>query len=568
MSFNAKEERIYDLFNRKTYAIPRNQRRYVWGKTNWQELFNDVLYREVKENYSHFIGSIVLKKGEIRDGVPTFTIIDGQQRIMTISIFLVSIMYLMKKYDGINDFNGTKPYVITTNESDKEIVVLDAENNSSYEKIVRQLMQEESASLKNKTLSSFLEKSSSTSDKNIVAAFKFFVSEIEKYSSGDERKNIFLRNAVRDIEFINITATSEEDSYTIFEILNARGLDLEDHELLKNYIMRYIEPEATRDQAKQEWRTIEEKLGNTNLKKFVRHYTIHRYGTQRNKNDKISDYKIIQKNNKQRDTQGLLDDIIKKSEYYLMLAAPSMDGENRNCSDLEYKVFNFFKKRRQEQMRPLLLTFITNHKLEKIGDALYNDVITFLFHFYVCFNIISKENSNKLTGILNKYSEILLEQYSDDLVHNFISDLKKKLPTEAQFIDRFQSIGWSHHNGPYTDVKDKEKAKIVLEIFEMYKNHDIFQENMTIEHILPDNETIENCQIGNLLPLEYELNQKCDNKPLAKKLDIYQESNYKTTRNFAKYCLQNKDFDPRKRGEFLAKEFYNHILNFKELLIK
>ena len=381
MSFNAKEERIYDLFSRKTYAIPRNQRRYVWVKTNWQELFNDILYRESKKDYSHFIGSIVLKKGEIKDGIPTFTIIDGQQRIMTISIFLVSIMYLMKKYDKMDDFDGTKPYVITTNERNKKIVVLDAENNSSYERIVKQLLVETPESLKDKTVSSFLEKSSNSSDKNVIAAFKFFITEIEKYISDDNEKIVFLRNAIRDIEFINITATSEEDSYTIFEILNARGLDLEDHELLKNYIMRYIEPESTRDKAKQEWREIEEKLGNTNLKKFIRHYTIHRYGTQRSKSNKMSDYKIIQKNNERHDTQGLLDDIIKKSEYYLMLAMPSIDGENKNCSELEYKVFNFFKKRRQEQMRPLLLTLITNHKLEQIDDELYEEVITFYFIF-------------------------------------------------------------------------------------------------------------------------------------------------------------------------------------------
>ena len=563
MSFNAKEEHIYDLFNRKTYAIPRNQRRYVWEKTNWQELLNDVLYRESKKDYSHFIGSIVLKKGKIKDGVPTFTIIDGQQRIMTISIFLVSLMYSMKKHGKMDDFNGTKPYVVTTNESNKEIVVLDAENNSPYEKVVRQLMQETSESLKNKTISSFLEESSSDSKNNVITAFRFFITEIEKYILNDGEKDVFLRNAVRDIEFINITATSEEDSYTIFEILNARGLDLEDHELLKNYIMRYIEPETTRDKAKQEWRKIEEKLGNTNLKKFVRHYTIHRYGTQRSKSNKISDYKIIQKNTKKHGTQGLLDDIVKKSEYYLMLAMPSNDGENKNCSNLEYKVFNFFKKRRQEQMRPLLLTLITNHKLGQIDDKLYEEFITFLFHFYVCFNIISKENSNKLTGIVNKYSEILSKHYSDDLVYNLISDLKKKLPTRSQFIDRFQSIGWSHHDGPYTDTNDKDKVKIILEIFERYKNHDTFQENMTIEHVLPDSEAIENCQIGNLLPLEDYLNQKCGNIPFEEKLHVYQDSNYKTTRDFAKRYLQNINFNPRKRGEILANEFYDNILHFK-----
>ena len=104
------------------------------------------------------------------------------------------------------------------------------------------------------------------------------INGIYESNSKDSRILIKLRNAVRDITFVNITATTEEDSYTIFEILNARGLDLDDHELLKNYIMRYIQPEKSRDVAKTEWNRMESLLGNTNLKKVVRHYTTHRYG--------------------------------------------------------------------------------------------------------------------------------------------------------------------------------------------------------------------------------------------------------------------------------------------------
>ena len=52
MSFKANEETIDDLLPRKIYIIPRNQRRYVWNKTNWSELLNDILYREKKPDYS------------------------------------------------------------------------------------------------------------------------------------------------------------------------------------------------------------------------------------------------------------------------------------------------------------------------------------------------------------------------------------------------------------------------------------------------------------------------------------------------------------------------------------
>lgn len=74
-----------------------------------------------------------------------------------------------------------------------------------------------------------------------------------------------MRDAVENISFINIVSSSEEDSYTIFEILNARGTSLEDYELLKNYIMRYIQPEYNRDNAKKVWGEIEG-LVNTNFK--------------------------------------------------------------------------------------------------------------------------------------------------------------------------------------------------------------------------------------------------------------------------------------------------------------
>lgn len=561
MSFKANEETIDDLLPRKIYIIPRNQRRYVWNKTNWSELLNDILYREKKPDYSHFIGSIVLKRDKKRNGIATFIVIDGQQRIMTISIILVSIMYLMKKYNAIDEFEGTKDFVITRDENNRKQIILDAENARSYENVIEKLLEATPENLKNESLSAFLEGTISENDKNIGNAFNFFISRIDEYANHVKSKLDFLRKAVRDIEYINITATSEEDSYTIFEILNARGIDLEDHELLKNYIMRYIEPEDTRDKAKEKWMAIERALGNTNLKKFVRHYTIHRYGSQRDKKkaDSLSDYKIIQENNKGNDTRKLLEDIVKKSEYYLMLCSPSKDKENGNCSNIEYEVFNFFKRKRQEQMRPLLLSLIMNHKSERLSNQLYNRTLQFLYDFYVCYNIISKENSNKLTGIINKYSEELTKNCSDELIENLTSDLRKRLPSRDQFIEKFITVGWSHNSGPYMDQRDKEKVQIILETFEKFKTHGSCPDNLTIEHVLPDSQERENCQIGNLLPLEEWLNSKCKDEPVENKMKYYQESAFKTTRDFTKRYSQNK-FEPNTRAKKMAEEFYDHIL--------
>ena len=346
MSFDAHEEQVMSLFNRKMYNVPRNQRRYVWNKDNWQELFDDVMAVVDGRIMSHFIGSVVMKTDPIENGLPHYSVIDGQQRTITLAIFLASVMFWMKKLGMNDDFSGTIPYVVAKDDKNKDVIMVTAENNPSLESVVRAIVNLSDETAKKATVTSIVENNLlNKSDKNIGDAFKFYLNTIHDcYESKGQNKQVLIqiRNAVRDITFVNITATTEEDSYTIFEILNARGLDLEDHELLKNYIMRYIQPEKNRDKAKMEWNRIETMLGHSNLTEFVRHYTTHRYGDYRSKD--LSDYKIIQDRNKGKDTGELLSDLERKANFYLKLVSPCKSGDDANCTDEEYRVYSFFKK--------------------------------------------------------------------------------------------------------------------------------------------------------------------------------------------------------------------------------
>ncbi len=562
MAFDAHEERVRELFNRKIYNVPRNQRRYVWDKDNWQELFDDILAVVKGILPSHFIGSIVLKTDFMVNGLPQYSVIDGQQRTITLSIFFTCIMFWMKKMGMNDDFNGTVPYVIAKDDKNKDTTMVKAESNGSLESIICAIVEMPEETAKKTSITSVVEGNLlNKSDKNIGDAFKFYSNAIYSlYESEGKDIQIFikLRDAVRDISFINITATTEEDSYTIFEILNARGLDLEDHELLKNYIMRYIQPEANRDKAKLEWGQIESKLGHSNLKDFVRHYTTHRYGDSRNRTE-TSDYKIIQEQNRGKDTIQLLRDLERKAEYYLKLVAPMKNGENQNCSDIEYKVYSFFRKNRQKQMRPVLLSLITKRYEEKLDEKLYENTITFLYNFYVCYNIIGEENSNRLTNTINKYAAQINEDGSETVINHFVEELRKKLPTENMFINAFKNVGWSHHDSIYSGEKNKNRVQIVLEILERYNNHGNCIEDFTIEHILPDCSNSTNGQIGNLIPLENFLNERCKTKTIDKKLIIYTESSYVSARLFSER-FKNNEFDPSKRTDYLAKIFYEKIL--------
>ena len=107
MSFQATNDFIYNLLSRTLYRIPRNQRKYVWQKQNWEDLFEDVQFvaeLEDGKDHPHFLGSIVLKNEGRKKGLQNYIIIDGQQRVITLTIFLLSISYWMKYYEMPEDF--------------------------------------------------------------------------------------------------------------------------------------------------------------------------------------------------------------------------------------------------------------------------------------------------------------------------------------------------------------------------------------------------------------------------------------------------------------------------------
>lgn len=210
-------------------------------------------------------------------------------------------------------------------------------------------------------------------------------------------------------------------------------------------------------------------------------------------------------------------------------------------------------------MRPVLLSLITKNSEGSLSKELYEKTIIFLYNFYVCYNIIGEENSNRLTDTLNKYAAKINRDCSDEIISQFIDELRKKLPSESMFINAFKNIGWSHHDSIYEGEKNKTRVQTVLEVFERFYNNGNCMEDFTIEHVLPDGADTSNGQIGNLIPLEENLNSRCKDKPLSEKTSVYLESSFFTARKFvARY--KEKEFVPDKRTEHMAKEFYSKIL--------
>lgn len=560
MAFEAKDYAISDILNKSVFDIPRNQRRYVWKKPHWQDLYEDIVF-SITETKPHFVGSIVLEGEGKKDGLSYYTIIDGQQRLTTITIVLLAIMKHFHENDMTDDFLGTISYLQSKNNSNQDITILNSEYHVSLASLIRNMI-----ALKDKSLSmaSFVEANtlSKTKDKCIGDALRFFYSAIRddvQQVDNVQKRLREIRNAVLDMTAVKIVSSSEEDSYTIFEILNARGQELAAHELLKNYIMRYIQPTERRDDAKMMWEDMERAVGSS-MDKFIKHYATHRFGDTRDKYN--SPYQAIQKATHGQNIGELFDDIKLKSEYYSKIIHPDK-GEDGNCDEIEYAIFDFFRTKRFEQFRPVLLSLIHQRSLGKLSSQKYELTLKYIYNFFVCYTIIGEEKSNKLEDVVFKYARMLEDSYSDELLQEFANNLKRKIPSYEWFLNAFKNVGWSNHYDLYKGEKNKTRVQIIIEVIELFVSQAHNAHDFTVEHILPDSDGITNAQIGNLIPLEDALNRSCANKSLTDKCGFYEKSSFTSARGIATR-FREKPFDPSKRTEYLAKLMYNNILELNQ----
>ena len=564
MSFKSENKKISGLLDKRIYVIPRNQRRYVWTEANWKDLMEDLEFSMNNTNRPHFMGSVVFEKStdsERGDGVEMFSIIDGQQRITTFLLFLSTIMYLFKERSEQSSFEGLKSYLITTNLTNESYCKLTPERYPNLETFVRNVCDWEN---KFNTISKLIAESSSSTriNKDIFDAVRFFYDKLKPLNTVQIEK---YRNALLASNVVEIIATSEEDAYTIFEILNARGQILEDYELIKNYIMRYYEPSNAVDAAKTLWeRDIISTLGNK-VSQFIKHYVTHRYSKSGNGHN--FNYDVLKTEINKHQVKDLLNDLCKKASYYKIIIDPKA-GEEGNCSDVEYNVYSFMRSNRGMLFRPMFLSLLHRYKTEEITKDLYENVLVFIKHFFICYNLLGRLTSNKLSDTVQNSSKNLEDGYSIEVLKQFVEGLERRLPTLNEFKRSFQSIGWSKNNEYYKDTSQKNRAQIALLTLEAIEKGSWDIGPYTIEHLNPDSGDIRNAGIGNLTLLESNSNGNAGSKDFSQKLDYYKESSFKITRNvYMRYHDSPSSFNPDTRAAKMAERIYKYMETQKNKLL-
>jgi len=529
----AKEKRFLHFLegSDKHFVIPVYQRNYDWKKEQCKQLFDDLIDIS-KDKRTHFLGSIVSiyhDDGDDRE----YLIIDGQQRLTTLSLLLLAI------YKVIN--NG-----LFEAEVNKE-QVKDEYLQNKYSKDDKKIRLKPVKNDKNAFLALFKNEDDYIQDSNITINFLYFYNRILKQEISID--NIFY--AIKQLVIVEIELKNgEDDPQLIFESLNSTGLDLTEADKVRNFILMK-EDAITQERFYNEyWHKIE-KNTNYNVSNFIRDYLTIK---ERNIPNKNRVYLFFKKyvNENISNIEDLLKNLLQFSIYYKKIINAKDDFDDTS------KSLQKINRLESAVTYPFIMELLDDENKNIISNDTVNEIlniiISFVFRRMIC--EVPTNALNKIFMVLGKEIK-KYDNYKDNYLEIFKyiiikKRLSQRFPDDEEFASKL--ILKDIYN-----LKSKNRL-FLLEQLENFNNKErvdienlLSLNTLNIEHIMPQKLTKEwrrilgeNYEvihekylhtIGNITLTGY--NSKMSNKSFLEKRDM--ENGFKDSRLYLNQDLKDLD---------------------------
>ena len=460
----ASERKITKLFSESdtVFSIPVYQRDYNWQEKQCQRLFKDILQTGKNEKVSsYFLGSIVyIHDGIYGVGEKEFHVIDGQQRMTTLTLLFLAIYFKLKGTILAKDADKIYNQYVVNPYSEKEIKL-------------KLLPPEENLYILNKISHNKFNELEAFQDRNMLKNYLFFEKELENLSFDDMKH---LSNGIEKLIYIDIALEKgKDDPQKIFESLNSTGLDLSQGDLIRNYILMDLERGEQNRIYKEIWIPIENNCkvsDGSEITSYVSDF-IRDYLTL--KTEKISSKpKVFEtfKSYYEKENDEKLEDMKKYSEAYSYIIKPSLEKDRDIQRELDY-----LKSLDKTVINTFLIGILKDYKdnvLEK--DELVNMLI--LLQSYLWRRYITEKPTNALNKIFQgMYGKISRSgNYYENLVDVLMAE---DFPTDEELESALKLKNV---------YKDKEKLNYVFKKLENYNHNELIDfenEKITIEHIFP-----------------------------------------------------------------------------------
>ncbi|MCQ2850443.1 DUF262 and DUF1524 domain-containing protein [Helicobacter pylori] len=524
------------------FVIPIYQRLYSWKKEQCEQLWDDIIKTGGNDQMNgHFIGSILyVLDGNTHSNNPLL-IIDGQQRLTTITLLLIALRnHLSEEVEILEKFSRKKieSYLINSNkDGDKKFRLILSESDKD-------------------TLLFLIDKNKrkpSEPSVKIVENFELF----EKWISENTDKLETIFKGLEKLMIVWIALEKgKDDPQLIFESMNSKGIELTQADLLRNYIIMETEVEKQEDFYNQYWRAMEEdfKQNETLFNRFVRHYLTIKTGEIPNIKRVYEAFKDYQQK-EGIEIEDLLKDLQKYCGYFCQIAFKKEADKDLN------KALSFLVDLEMDVVYPLLLELYSDYKDGVLSKQDFIPIIA-LTESYICRRAVCGPGSKGLNKIFPSFTKkINKDQYLESIKAHFLSLEKTtgKFPKDSEFRDSLITID-------FYKLKKKDTFLKRLENFDTKEPVDT--QKCNTEHIMPqtldpewEKDLGENFKaihekylhtIGNLTLTGY--NSEYSNKPFKEKRDM--ENGFKQSSLRLNQSLKNLEvFDEKeieKRANDLA----------------
>jgi len=227
----------------RQYVVPYFQRAYSWRRRQWTTLFDDILeLYELGSRNSHFLGSMVLlAEHNEADPLPHTLVIDGQQRIVTLSLFLAAIRDVIKNSDRPFADRIHTQYLMNVDQDGVKVLTTH-QDRDAFATVIRTGKEPEASPIRD--------------------AYRTFKDAIQEQVDKSIDLDRLVHIVTTQLSFVAITLDAEDNPYRIFESLNAKGMPLTQGDLLRNYFfMRLPAPEHER-WYNTVWSPMQSRLGD------------------------------------------------------------------------------------------------------------------------------------------------------------------------------------------------------------------------------------------------------------------------------------------------------------------
>lgn len=547
--------------NYKRFLIPNFQRSYKWGNKQITDFFSSVEQND--KNY--FIGNIVCVLGN-KNQEDRLVIVDGQQRITTITLMLIALRDYAKEIlsNSDDDSESTAGWISEylkdrDKKERKDYFVLKA-RKKTYNDVLTDLINEGT-----------LDKKYDKAQLAYLKSYRTLRSLVkDKVGQNIEKLEDFTKK-VLELEIVAIVLNSDKEVFNAFDGLNSKGLGLSTSDQIKNYLFSHAEKIGCLDEVEQKWNEMENDFEKTNpelITKFLRHLWI-------SENNYISGkdlYDALRKDiDNKKSTKALVlycDKLLDYSKFYLGVKYKIFSHYLNDIDQTAREILNNFKFLDNQQVFEVLLALYKKHKDDKnFKPKYFRDISQVLWNFCLRTKYLILSPS-KYERKFADYCKLIKDSKSSEIINKskkFIEELRKLTKDREQFIDSMVE--------DLTYDSDPVLVEFLLrKIIEVNEKNLATLTTSSIEHILPQEpkewsfskKEIKDYvhDIGNLTLLHPRDNQKAKNKKMQNKcLEIYDKSHFKFNKEISsKYkdiFIDDYREAIKQRGQDISEQIYN-----------